>query len=204
MSRRRPLVVVFARSARLGRVKTRLARGIGAGAALRFHRLTLAAILRRLARDRRWETRIAATPDGDARRGRGWPARVRVTRQGRGDLGERMLRAIAGAGGRPVAIVGADVPELGAAAVDRALRLLAAHAAVLGPSGDGGYWLIGWRGARPSPRLLDGVRWSSAHSLADTRTALGWRRVAFADRLDDVDDAAAHARWLRRSPSTSR
>ena len=199
---RRPLVIVFARAPRLGRVKTRLARGIGAGAALHFHRLTLATLLRRIARDRRWETRIAATPDREASRGRGWPTRIALARQGGGDLGRRMLRALAGAGRRPVAIFGADVPDLDAPRLARALRLLAAHDAVLGPSGDGGYWLIGWRGSRPSPRLLDGVRWSSSHALADTRARLGGRRVALADRLDDVDDAPAPARWLRRSPST--
>jgi len=198
---RRPLVIVFARAPRLGRVKTRLARGAGASAALRFHRLTLAAIVRRLARSGRWETRIATTPDRDAGRGRGWSRGIALAKQGDGDLGTRMLRAIAAAGRRPVAIVGSDVPALDAAAITRALALLAANEVVLGPSGDGGYWLLGWRGPRPSLRLLAGVRWSTPHALADTRARLGRRRLALADRLDDVDDAAGYARWLRPSPS---
>ena len=41
-------LVVFARTPRLGRVKTRLGRDIGAGAALAFYRLTLSSVLRRL------------------------------------------------------------------------------------------------------------------------------------------------------------
>ncbi|MBL8698550.1 MAG: TIGR04282 family arsenosugar biosynthesis glycosyltransferase [Alphaproteobacteria bacterium] len=202
---RRPLVIVFARVPQLGRVKTRLARDIGTMGAWRFYRSTLAATLRRLRRDRRWELCVAATPDTLARGG--WTPRdgVAVRRQGRGDLGVRMLRAIRGAGRRPVAVVGCDIPDLDATAVSRALRLLASHDAVFGPSRDGGYWLIGWRGAPPPPRLLDGVRWSTSAARADSAARLGSRRVGYADILDDVDEGADLVRLgrARATPSPS-
>ena len=60
----RPVVILFARAPRLGAVKRRLARGIGARAALRFYRATLAATARPIARDRRWRTSLAVTPAG--------------------------------------------------------------------------------------------------------------------------------------------
>ena len=41
-------LVVFARTPRLGRVKTRLGHDIGTGAAWAFYRLTLSSVLRRL------------------------------------------------------------------------------------------------------------------------------------------------------------
>src|SRR6185437_11467137 len=56
-------VVVFARVPRLGAVKRRLAREIGARAALRFHRATLIRLVRALAADRRFRTVLALTPD---------------------------------------------------------------------------------------------------------------------------------------------
>lgn len=201
---RRPLVIVFARVPQLGRVKTRLARGIGAGAALRVYRAMLAATLRCLSRDRRFELRIACTPAGAGRRRFGrLPARVELVAQPQGHLGRRMLASLRAAGRRPAAIVGCDIPDLDAAAVVEALRALATGDVVLGPSSDGGYWLIGWRGTPPGPRLLDGVRWSTACARADTEARLGGRRLRRARMLEDVDEAADLAR-LRPSLSASR
>lgn len=202
---RRPLVIVFARVPQLGRVKTRLARGIGATAALRFYRLSLTATLRHLARDPRFDLRIAATPARARARqfGISLPARIDIVAQRAGHLGRRMLGALRDAGRRPAVIVGCDIPDLDAVAVIEALRALAAAQVVLGPARDGGYWLIGWRGAPPSPRLLDGVRWSTDAAMSDTLARLGARRVARARLLADVDDAADLAR-LRPSPSASR
>jgi len=200
---RRALVIVFARAPVLGRVKTRLASGIGAAAALRFHRQTLATILRRLMRDRRWELRIAATPAGTRRRQFGrLPARVAITSQGEGHLGRRMLRVLRAARGRAAVIVGCDVPGLDAAATADALRGLACGDVVIGPSRDGGYWLLGWRGTPPPVTLLDGVRWSTGQARADTISRLGARRLVLARTLDDVDEAADLDR-LRPSPSAS-
>ena len=50
----RRVLIIFARRSALGRVKSRLARGIGQAAALAFYRQTLATVARRLAADRRW------------------------------------------------------------------------------------------------------------------------------------------------------
>jgi len=199
----RPLVIVFARVPQLGRVKTRLARGIGHLAALRFYRATLGAIVQRLSADPRWETRIAATPDRLARSG--WRLRrgVAVDLQGHGDLGRRMLRAILRAGRRRVAIVGCDVPALDAAAVDEALRVLAHRDVVFGPSPDGGYWLIGWRGTKPSLRLFDDVRWSASTTRDACVERLRGKRLGYARILDDVDEVEDLQR-VTPSPSGAR
>ena len=79
-------LVVFARTPRLGRVKTRLGRDIGAGAALAFYRLTLSSVLRRLGGNggsdrgggRRWRCWLAITPDTDIHLRRPWPAGWRM------------------------------------------------------------------------------------------------------------------------------
>jgi rSAM/selenodomain-associated transferase 1 len=198
---RKPVVIVFARAPQLGRVKTRLARGIGPVGALRFYRLTMFATVRRLARDRRWETRIAATPDGAARASRRWPARLRMQRQGRGDLGQRMLAALAAIRGRPAMVVGCDIPDLDARAVGACLRALAGARVVLGPSGDGGYWLIGVRGVRLARRRLEGVRWSTAHARRDTVIRLAPLAVVEGPELDDVDEVGDLLRLRRRLAS---
>jgi glycosyltransferase A (GT-A) superfamily protein (DUF2064 family) len=114
-----------------------------------------------------------------------------------------MLQALRAAGRRGAAIVGCDIPDLDAPAVAEAVHALARSEVVLGPSRDGGYWLIGWRGTPPPIWLLDGVRWSSPHARADTVARLGRRRVSLVRMLDDVDEAADLDR-LRPSPSASR
>jgi uncharacterized protein len=190
-------LVVFARAPQLGRVKQRLARGIGAAAALAFYRRTLAVVLRRVGRDPRWQTVLAVTPDRTARSARLWPLRLGRVGQGRGDLGARMARSLRRRRGGPVCIVGADIPDLDARHVWRAFRALAAAEIVFGPAADGGYWLVGARGPLPYA-LFAGVRWSTAHALADTLASLKGRRVALIDWLADVDDADAYRRWRSR------
>lgn len=193
----KPLLVVFARAPQLGQVKRRLARGIGDAAALAFYRWALTRLLRRVARDPRWRTVLAVTPDRTAHGGRLWPMKLDRHAQGRGDLGGRMARSLRRQRGGPVCIVGADIPDLAAGHIWRAFRALAAADLVFGPAADGGYWLVGARGRLPHA-LFAHVRWSTAHALADTLAGLKGRRVALVDRLADVDDAAAYERWGAR------
>ena len=190
----RPTLVVFLRQPRPGRVKTRLARGIGAIEATWWFRHASAALIRRMARDRRWRTVLAVTPDAEGLASRAWALGLPRIGQGPGDLGRRMTRFLrrepgTGLPPAPVAIVGADIPGLRPAHVAEAFRLLRRHEAVLGPATDGGYWLIGLR--RPAPRdMLAGVRWSTEHAMADTAMRLSGLSVGFAATLMDVDNAA--------------
>ncbi len=178
-------VIVFARAPRLGTVKRRLARDIGDRAALRFYTATLMHLLRALARDRRFRTVVALTPDH---------ARIclpfgagRIP-QRRGDLGERMHRACGRFRSRRVVIIGSDIPDATPNDVAMAFRALGAANAVFGPATDGGYWLVGLGPRRPA-RPFVSVRWSSVHALQDTRANFSAHRVALLRTLSDVDSA---------------
>jgi len=182
----RPICYVFARAPRLGTVKRRLAAGVGPRAALCWYRATLAATLRRLGPDRRFRTVLAVTPD----RARGpWRRRLPSVPQGGGDLGQRMHRAVRRHPRAAVAIVGADIPDLRADDVARAMRLLRGRDACFGPAEDGGYWLAALGARRPARPFAD-IRWSGPHALADTLGRFGRHRVALLRRLRDVDTAA--------------
>ena len=190
-------VFVFARAPRLGTVKRRLARDIGDRAALRFYRATLSRLLRALAADRRFATVLAITPDG-AHIAR--PRGVAVVAQGRGDLGARMQRALGRA--RRAAVVGSDIPDLGAADVAAAFRALGQARACFGPATDGGYWLVALGPLRPA-RPFARVRWSSEYALGDTLRNFAGRRVAVLRTLCDVDTGAdIKARKARALPWT--
>jgi len=185
-------VVVFARAPRLGAVKRRLARGIGAMAALRFYRAQLAATLRE-AGGGRWRVILAVTPDCTRAH---WPRRVSIARQGPGDLGARMERALRAH--RRAVIVGSDIPDLARADIRAAFRALGRADAVFGPAEDGGYWLVGLGPRRPT-RPFGEVRWSSEHALADTLANFHGRRIALLRRLRDVDTAEDLHALRRRS-----
>jgi hypothetical protein len=184
----RPIVFIFARAPRFGGVKTRLARDIGAAEALRFYRNTLHGVARRLASSGRLDVVLAVTPDKAATESGYWPAGIARVAQGRGDLGRRMVRVLKCAGSRPAIVIGSDIPDASAALVLDAVRALGTRRFVLGPTQDGGYWLIGARHpARLARQQLDAVRWSTSHALTDTVARL--HDVSLLPQtLTDVDD----------------
>jgi rSAM/selenodomain-associated transferase 1 len=104
---------------------------------------------------------------------------VNLKSQGRGDIGDRMYRAVQRAlrSHAYAVLVGSDCPVLNAADLRAAVRILRDGAdAVLAPAEDGGYPLIGLR--RVSRRLFDGIPWGGPEVLALTRRrlkALRWR-----------------------------
>jgi rSAM/selenodomain-associated transferase 1 len=192
-----PRLVVMVKVPHAGRVKTRLAREIGVVAATSFYRHAAAAVIRRVATGTPWRTRLAVAPDTahggrpwSAHRPGPWPPGIPRQRQGVGDLGRRMQRIMDGPGRGPTVIIGTDIPAIRATHIASAFRALARGDAVLGPTPDGGYWLVG---LKRSPRVLRPfalVRWSSEHARADTAANLAGCTIALAALLDDVDDAA--------------
>jgi uncharacterized protein len=204
--RRRPIIanrlIVMAKTPVLGRVKRRLGREMGYVAALRFYRHCLSHTVLRLARDPRWQTILAVTPDRD-RAAPVWPYEERIGRmgQGEGDLGLRMQRLFTRLPPGPAIIVGSDIPELSPNQVARAFRLLGGADAVFGRAPDGGYWLVG---LKRTPRVLKpfaNVRWSGPHALADTLANLKGKRVALVATLGDVDTKKD---WQRERGSAER
>ena len=191
----RPTLIIFAKEPRPGRVKTRLARDIGATTAAWWYRHQTARLLRAVGRDPRWRTVLAVSPDQAASPSRIWPEGIARAPQGGGDLGARMARALQAVPDGPVAVIGSDIPGVRPGHIARAFRLLGQHDAVIGPAEDGGYWLVGLRrGSLPVPGLFRGVRWSGPHAMADTIASMGSLRVGFADELADVDRAEDLAR----------
>ncbi len=197
-------LILFLRLPRFGVGKRRLARDIGDVAALRFERLMLVRLLRRLGHDRRWRLRLCVTPDRGAARAAAVPGHFPLYPQGGGDLGRRMRRAIAACPPGPAVLVGGDIPGLAAPHIAAAFRLLGGHDLVFGPAADGGFWLVGARRSPRlpplfGPRLFGQVRWSGPHALADTLATLPRGvSVDFAATLEDVDDGASYRRLAPR------
>ena len=198
-------LVIFTRRAQLGAVKRRLAAETGAVEALRFHRFMQRKLLLTLARDGRWRTWLAVTPDSSGKRDFPGPMGYTLLPQGAGDLGKRMARAFRALPSGPAVLIGSDIPGVTGAHIAQAFARLGRDGAVFGPAEDGGYWLAGFRRTRALPTdVFAGVRWSSRHALDDTIRSIGRSmRIGYVQRLRDVDTAADYEEW-RRLCSSSR
>ena len=187
-------LVVMVKAPRIGRVKTRLGRDIGYVWAWGFYRGMLRTVLRRLARDRRWITRLVVSPDRALHQSHLWPVRAPRLMQGDGDLGDRMGRVMLTMPPGPVVIIGMDIPDIRPRHIEKAFRALGTHDVVFGPADDGGYWLIGLKRRPALKEIFACVRWSSEHALADTRANLPahWR-IAELEILTDVDDGGTYS-----------
>lgn len=181
-------LILMVKEPRAGKVKTRLGREIGMTGAAWWFRHQTAHLLRSL-QDPRWTCHLAVDPV-TAMTSRAWPSHLPRLSQGHGDLGQRMAHSMAQTHG-PTVLIGADIPGVTPARINRAFRALGSADIVLGPAEDGGFWLVGLARTRPfPPALFNNVRWSTNHALADTVDSAGDLRIAYADTLADVDTAA--------------
>jgi len=137
---------------------------------------------------------VLATPSGPAP---GRPNATRLLQRGT-TFAERLANALADArtlGYQQIVVVPGDVPGLEIRHLRAAFARLRACPTVLGPSPDGGVYLLGIRG--DFERILAGVPWCTAHVF---RTLLAnARRAAVLPALADVD-GHAHLRALRSVP----
>lgn len=106
------------------------------------------------------------------------------------DLGERMYLALAevlGKGYDACLLVGADIPELTARQLTDAFRLLEKEDVVLGPTTDGGYYLIGMK--KPQWGLFEGQTYSHPMVLSNALEAARKSdlRAGLVGTLSDVD-----------------
>ena len=176
------LLGMFAKHWQPGCVKTRLAASLGPIAAGRTYRQFLLVSLQRFRasgqrrvlfytpRDKR--AAFCGLVESAAVGHTGWD----LSPQGVGDLGARMRRQLSRAvarGARRIVLIGSDSPNLPKERIAEAFERLSAHRVVLGPSDDGGYYLLGMR--PPFPELFAGVSWGSEHVLSGDD---GFTRVA--------------------------
>lgn len=187
---RRKTLIVMLKEPRLGRVKTRLGRGIGAVPATWWFRHQVKRLLREIA-DPRWQIVLAVSPDNQALNNRIWPKHLPRVPQGRGDLGARMLHLLNLPQKGPVVLIGGDIPDVRCQHIAAAFAKLGSNKVVFGPATDGGFWLVGLKRTTPASRdMFKRVRWSTEHALADTLITMPDDTPAMVAMLQDVDTIA--------------
>ncbi|MFL6448145.1 MAG: TIGR04282 family arsenosugar biosynthesis glycosyltransferase [Bryobacteraceae bacterium] len=105
--------------------------------------------------------------------------------------------------GRSVIAFNSDSPHLPRSVLDDAFAVLAAHDVVVGPTHDGGYYLVGAKASHPMLFARDGMGTSSALERLLSRIRTLELSAGFVDTfydIDVVDDLVRLAEELRSAP----
>ena len=198
-SERRSLLI-FAKSPEPGQVKTRIAQQVGPDKAAEIYEQMLDQILRESAAAEAWDRHLFISPESDAyyfhRRG------LKTRLQKGNDIGERMANALLDAsnqGSEKIVLIGSDIPSLNRSDIVEAFAMLARVPAVIGPSEDGGFYLLGLIGicvSRASELLRRPIPWSTPAVLAELEK---WCRVyQFSlEYLPLKNDIDTYEDWIR-------
>ena len=180
------LIIVFVRTPELGKVKTRLAKSIGDVSALTIYKLLLkhtATVLHDLSFDKvvYYSEKVE---ENDF-----WEARLFEKKRQKGaDLGKRMQHAFETAfekGYQKVLIIGSDLFDLKSIHITTAFEALENHDLTIGPSLDGGYYLLGMKELYPA--VFKNKKWGTDSILENTLKDLQQQNVKLLEALNDID-----------------
>ena len=195
---------LFAKFWQPGRVKTRLAADLDEKASCLLYQHFLSHLINRLGQAGDCRTIVYSpadrTPEFQAAAGTSW----QITPQVESDLGQRMKAFFElslqrdtnsadsdDSSTRKTVVIGSDCPQLTASEIQQAFDQLDQEPVVLGPTDDGGYYLIGMRDECFG--LFEDIDWSTEQVLPQTRDRLkslgvGWTELAQQNDIDNLED----------------
>ena len=124
------------------------------------------------------------------------------------DLGERMKNCFSYAfsqGFRRAVLMGSDSPDLPVTFLHNAFAELRTHEIVIGPSSDGGYYLIGFQDTTFDPSAFEGISWSSPTVFWETLKKIKQKhsRISLLPAWSDVDTLADLKSLWKRNKNTA-
>lgn len=182
---------VFAKYWEPGQVKTRLAATLGDDPASELYRRFVTTLVQRFGQcaDRRT---LCFSPPEQAKAfavvaGEHWIAQPQAT----GDLGARMAAFFDSCfreGAERVVLIGSDSPTMQTDYVESAFQILRAKDVVLGPTDDGGYYLVG--ASRDVAGIFEGIGWSTENVWEQTIAKIADLRLTYESlpQWYDVDE----------------
>lgn len=199
---RENILIVFVKYPEPGEVKTRIARELGAERAAEIYSQMAKRIIGKVWRPDAYRAVIYFDPPDREKDVRAWLGidDLSCEPQSPGTIGDRMSNAferVFSEGAEKAVLIGTDVPEIAGGTITGAFDLLEETEVVLGPTEDGGYYLIGL--TRPQPEIFLNIDWSTNLVLRQSidrinGQALSRRLLATLKDLDtanDLDSASA-------------
>jgi rSAM/selenodomain-associated transferase 1 len=193
-------LAVFAKYWEPGEVKTRLGATIGAPAAAAIHREFLREILHLFCDTADVRTLVFWPPERKAEFQEFVPSQWGLSCQSIGDLGSKLstfMKSRFSAMRERVVVIGADSPDLPRDFLGEAFERLREHRVVLGPSLDGGYYLVGQNSYLP---IFDDIAWSTDSVFSQTVDILRRRGIdhSVLKPWEDVDNLPSLLSLQRR------
>jgi len=208
-SRSDRVLVIMAKAPRPGAVKTRLASDLSPEAVTAFYCCLLDDTLALARSLKSHDVEVAVMcPDSDVNELAqlvGNEASV-VAQKGEGLAAglDSVFVHFAGGHERRIIAFNSDSPHLPRSVLEDAFETLSAHDVVVGPTHDGGYYLVGAKASHPTLFAGDGMGTSSALERLLSRARALELSVGFADRFYDIDtgdDLSRIAAELRQTPT---
>ena len=194
-------IIVFARLPVKGRVKTRLAKELGIDVATSFYKVCAEHTFKEILKFD--STQVVPflffSEESEIDEMRNWTKnKFRYYSQKGHDLGERMSNAfntIFDAGYRNVILVGTDAPGISAELITDAFSQLKDYNCVIGPSEDGGYYLMGLK--QKLFYLFNEMEWSTNAVFSRTIERLKQRNHDYAlmQKMIDIDTKEDLKKW---------
>jgi len=185
-------LIIFLKYPKPGYVKTRLAKDIGNSRAAEFYKIMTEDIVQKVCVGvKNYDVHFFVSSSEEQRNTESWLQLSEAPKVQRGnDLGERMLNAfreIFDCGYGRVVIIGTDCPKVNGHVMEEAMDALEQSDVVLGPTFDGGYYLLGLKA--PWPDLFLGIMWSTDSVFFETLNKINnqKRSVAVLNQLRDMD-----------------
>jgi rSAM/selenodomain-associated transferase 1 len=181
------LVIVFAREPIKGSLKTRLASTFGKEKTLLLYKCFINDIIDTL-KSTQYEFKIAGYPDvalinsefGD----------YNNFIQESGNLGDKMKNAFNSQfelGYENIVLIGSDTPHIPKGYFEEAFGSLQKNDLILGPSLDGGYYLIAFNKYGFNEKIFDDITWSTSVVLRETLAKSQGKKVHLLKELNDID-----------------
>ena len=91
---------------------------------------------------------------------------------------------------KPFILIGSDIPGINEDLISQAFYHLKNHDMVIGPTEDGGFWLIGFSNKKKLSYPFNGIRWSTSNTLKDLITNLDKININYktTTKLRDIDN----------------
>ena len=192
-------LIVFAKAPIAGEVKTRLCPPLTPDEAASLHGSLVLDLLERNQTLKGCDRILAGspTPDHPFFSAMNTRFKIPIWEQVGDDLGARMAHAFQSALESPyqtAIIIGTDIPGIFTSLISTAFKSFQDHDVVVGPTEDGGYYLIGLRS--PIPELFQDIPWSTDTVFSLTREkakamGLSLKVLPMLRDLDTIEDLQA-------------
>ena len=199
---------MFVKSAERGMVKSRLAASVGEDVALDLYKCFVSDLMEML-RQGGYPFEIFFYPPDARQEVAQWLGDEHaLTPQKGNDLGERIKNAfelVFSQGFRNALLIGSDIPDLPNLLIDEALEALKDYDAVVGPSHDGGYYLIAFRQDTFLAQVFSGITWGTSEVFEQTmeilrKANLTVHTLPVWGDIDTIDDLKALFQDSRNKP----